>query len=50
MDKQTYSVSLNKKMVEEVKKVQMNLAGCSNLSSIIEMLLTNWLQQFEVKE
>jgi uncharacterized protein YigA (DUF484 family) len=50
MDKTTYSISLSEGLVEQVKAVQTNLAGCSNLSAIIEKLLIQWLQQFEVQE
>lgn len=50
MNKYSYTISLNKELVEQVKLVQMNIAGCSNLSGIIEKLLIHWLQQFEVKE
>jgi uncharacterized protein YigA (DUF484 family) len=49
MVKYRYTININKEVVEQVKEVQMNLAGCSNLSSIIEILLNDWLKQFGVK-
>jgi metal-responsive CopG/Arc/MetJ family transcriptional regulator len=49
MDKRTYSISLREDLVEQVKTVQTNVAGCSNLSAIVEKLLIQWLQQFEVQ-
>jgi len=49
MDKTTYSISLSDGLVDQVKAVQVNLVGCSNLSAIIEKLLIEWLQQFEVQ-
>jgi len=50
MDKTRYNIYLNDELVEQVKAVQLNLVGCSNLSAIIEKLLIQWLQQFEVRE
>ena len=50
MNKTIYSITLSDGLVEQVKAVQLSLAGCSNLSAIIEKLLIEWLQQFEVKE
>jgi hypothetical protein len=49
MEKKNYSISLSEELVEQVRLAQLNLAGCSNLSAIIERLLIQWLQQFEVK-
>jgi len=49
MDKQTYSITLSRGLAEQVKAVQINVAGCSNLSAIVEKLLIQWLQQFEVQ-
>jgi len=49
MDKH-YNINLSEELVNQVKEVQLNLVGCSNLSAIIKMLLINWLQQFKEKE
>ncbi len=47
MEKIVYSVSLHPEIVNQVKAVQLNIAGCSNLSAITEMLLIEWLKQFK---
>jgi hypothetical protein len=50
MVKSRCGIYLEDELVAQVKLTQERFAGCSNLSAIIEKLLIQWLQQFEVRE
>lgn len=46
MDKKNITISIDPILISHVKELQMRLAGCCNVSSLIEILLKNWLAQF----
>lgn len=46
MYKEKITISLEPELIVQIKQTQLQLAGCSNVSSLVEILLKNWLQQF----
>lgn len=46
MDKEKITISVDPVLISHVKELQMRLAGCCNVSSLIEILLRNWVGEF----
>jgi len=43
MDKRNFTLSLNKEIVDKAVEIQKNFSGSSNLSSLIDKVLAEWI-------
>jgi metal-responsive CopG/Arc/MetJ family transcriptional regulator len=43
---QKLHISIEQELLDEVKAVQSNMVGFTNISSLVNKLLIQWLQQF----
>jgi hypothetical protein len=47
IEKERYQITLDKPLVEEAKKIQIQLAKAENLSGLLNALLSDWVENIK---